>query len=115
MFGTLTARFRILHIMVCLNDENNTKIILAICMLHNFLRSKVPQMYTLAGTFDSELEGSLTDGSWRACQSQCFQLLPKVSSNNNTRTTQAIRNRLKDQSRASSLAMDMFDVTKDAE
>ena len=43
------------------------KVVLASCVLHNYLRSKVPAKYTPPGSFDREVveTGEVEQGNWR--------------------------------------------------
>lgn len=63
-FGILASRFRIFHtsINVSVNDIND--VVMACCVLHNFLRKKSTQMYTPVDALDFENKetGIITQG-----------------------------------------------------
>ena len=64
-FGILANRFRIFSIAVV--PETAVKIVLASCVLHNFLRTESPHRYTPTGTCDIESieNGQIRPGEWR--------------------------------------------------
>lgn len=65
-FGLLSVRFRVLRRPIELDPEKCTKIVLAICCLHNYLLSrKDSNNYAPPGTFDREERCGLIPGSWR--------------------------------------------------
>lgn len=66
-FGLITARFRILHTAITVQPENAKDIIIAICVLHNFLCRK-SKSYFNRKTVDSEnkiTHDIKIDGEWR--------------------------------------------------
>lgn len=64
VFGILAARFRIFHTEINVRIERIEKIVMACCVLHNFLRKKCPQSYTSTDHLDTEDReaGRVTDG-----------------------------------------------------
>lgn len=67
VFGIITARFRVLHSAITVHPENAKYIVMAICVLHNFLRRK-SKSYFNKRIVDSE--NKITheirqDGEWR--------------------------------------------------
>lgn len=69
-FGIMASRFRVLRRPLCLKLENVDSVILACCVLHNYLRQHptARAVYSPTGTADSEDtdSGELRSGSWRA-------------------------------------------------
>jgi len=67
VFGISSSVFRVLRKPILLEPEKAEIIIMAVAHLHNFLRKSMHSvnMYTPPGTFDSETNGELTQGSWR--------------------------------------------------
>lgn len=64
-FGLISARFRILQSAIHLAPEKAIHIVLAICVLHNFLRKRGGS-YISSSTFDREDGHSiLKNGEWR--------------------------------------------------
>lgn len=53
-FGILASRFRIFRAPINLKVENIETVVLASCVLHNFLRRNAADYYTPPGTLDSE-------------------------------------------------------------
>lgn len=69
-FGLIAARFRILQSAIHLAPEKASYIVLAICVLHNFLRKRGGS-YTSISTFDKEDNNYfLQNGEWRESNSQ---------------------------------------------
>lgn len=66
-FGIASSVFRVLRKPMLLAPEKAQIIVLTIAHLHNFLRtSKVShKLYCPTGTFDQEVDGILTEGTWR--------------------------------------------------
>lgn len=63
-FGLCAARFRILRKPIEVNPAKATKIVLAICSLHNFLMAR-KSIYATASDFDREINGRVIPGKWR--------------------------------------------------
>ena len=53
-FGILANRFQIFLTPIAVVPETAVKIVLASCVLHNFLRTESPHRYTPTGTYDIE-------------------------------------------------------------
>lgn len=64
VFGILAARFRIFHTDIQVRVETIEKIVMACCVVHNFLRKKIPKVYTPQHHLDHENEesGTFTPG-----------------------------------------------------
>lgn len=54
VFGILAARFRIFHTAINMKLENIDKVVMACCVLHNFLRRNRRDYYTPVTCFDVE-------------------------------------------------------------
>jgi len=75
-FGLISARFRILLRAIHLAPEKSIYIVLAICVLHNFLRKRGGS-YILSSTFDREDGYSiLKNGVWRDTNTELHELQP---------------------------------------
>ena len=65
-FGILANRFRIFLSSINLTADTAEKVILASCVLHNYLRTKAASQYTPPGFLDTELQcGTVNVGEWR--------------------------------------------------
>ena len=91
-FGILANRFRLFLSSILLEPEIVEKITVASCVLHNFLREKIPLQYSPPGTFDSEnLENRSTqNGEWRN-NLESLQSICVSASNNYTTDAKKIR------------------------
>lgn len=79
VFGITSAVFRVLRKPILLGPEKAELIVMAITHLHNFLRksSSSRNLYTPSGTFDTEVEGKLVDGTYRTISNESTtSLLP---------------------------------------
>ena len=72
-FGILASRFRVFFVTpMLLSLENTQKVVLASCVLHNFLRNKSPSPYTPPRSLDREnANGNLIEGDWRTEINDC--------------------------------------------
>uniref|UniRef100_A0A6P7GJU7 Protein ALP1-like n=1 Tax=Diabrotica virgifera virgifera TaxID=50390 RepID=A0A6P7GJU7_DIAVI len=64
-FGISSSVFRVLRKPMLLGPEKAELIVMTVLLLHNYLRTHSPNVYTPIGTFDQEVDGVLTEGSWR--------------------------------------------------
>lgn len=66
-FGISSAVFRVLRKPLLLEPEKAELVVMTIVYLHNFLRKSKSSrnIYTPPGSFDTELEGQVIQGSWR--------------------------------------------------
>lgn len=71
-FGILSNRFRVLLTAIPLSPEKVTRIVLCVCVLHNFLRSHSTGRYVYSPPdivdHENPISHSLTPGSWRSTQ-----------------------------------------------
>ena len=66
VFGIMACRFRIFLKTIEVNPDFVSDIVMACCVLHNYLREKNAADYTPPGTFDQDTaDGSFIPGSWR--------------------------------------------------
>lgn len=67
VFGIMSAVFRVLRRPMLLEPTKAEKVVLTCVYLHNFLRKNQSSkhIYTPTGTFDSEINGEMIEGSWR--------------------------------------------------
>lgn len=83
-FGLITSTFRILHTPINLSPKKVNTIVMAICVLHNFLRRHSTR-YTNNLTFDREnpITHDIEHGSWRQ-NAQIITPLQNISNRNST-------------------------------
>lgn len=97
VFGIWAMKFRVLLKPVALNPSKVETVVLACAYLHNFLRRSSKNVYTPAGSFDTEdSDGNIIPGAWRS-QMQPSELsglrsAPRRSPNE----VQEIRNEFRD-------------------
>lgn len=88
-FGILTMKWRVLEQTMALNVSNTRKCVLAMCVLHNFLRRN--QSIT-PGLVDAEdpTRGEVTFGNWRR---EVHELIPiqRVGGNSSSAAAKSIR------------------------
>lgn len=66
VFGIMSARFRVLRNPIYLNAEKTKKVVLATCVLHNYLITTNKKQYAPESTFDHyDDNGELVLGDWR--------------------------------------------------
>lgn len=66
VFGIMSARFRVLRNPIYLNAEKTKKVVLATCVLHNYLITTNKQKYAPVSSFDHyNNNGELVGGDWR--------------------------------------------------
>ena len=67
VFGILSSRFGVFQKPIPLEPEKVEKIVMAACVLHNFLRSKPSSrdIYTPQESFDREINGTIIEADWR--------------------------------------------------
>lgn len=63
-FGIASSVFRVLRKPMLLAPEKAEVIVMTVILLHNYLRTHSPHLYTPAG-IDHEENGDLIEGSWR--------------------------------------------------
>lgn len=91
-FGIMASRFRVFLAPMSIAPEKAEKVVLASCVLHNFLREKCATRYTPHGTLDVELldEGELRPGEWRS-HADCLQPISSQSGNKSCSLSQDVR------------------------
>lgn len=78
-FGIASAIFRVLRKPMLLEPEKAQLIVMTVVHLHNFLRNSSTShpLYTPKGTFDTDIEGTLTPGAYRSITNDpMLSLLP---------------------------------------
>ncbi|CAH1993154.1 unnamed protein product [Acanthoscelides obtectus] len=75
-FGILSARFQVFQTAIRLHLESIDKVVMACCVLHNFLRRKCGKSYTPPECFDQE---KIMDGTVQVGQIQIFSLVCMVA------------------------------------
>ena len=67
--GILSHRWRLLCRSIVAEPEKAVKLVQAMCVLHNFLRTMQDSQYAPPGLCDSvDQDGSVRDGFWRSSQ-----------------------------------------------
>ena len=91
--GILASRFRVFFVTpMLLSLENTQKVVLASCVLHNFLRNKSPSPYTPPRSLDREnANGNLIEGDWRTEINDCFKSISKQCGNNFSMNAKFVR------------------------
>jgi len=81
-FGILATRFRVFLQPLNVSLENVDAVVMASCVLHNFLRKKSSTFYTSANHIDSEdtESGNIIQGQWR----QIGEMVPLQQSSSYT-------------------------------
>ena len=93
VFGILTCRFRIYRRTIECNPDFVTLIVMATCILHNFLRQRGQADYTPPGSFDEEDDaGNVIPGRWR--EEVPIDSLPKDKRKNAAEYAKNLRNSL---------------------
>lgn len=92
-FGILAARFRIFRSPIATTVTNIKKIVLATCVLHNFLRTN--RGYISPGSLDKEdlVNHAIRQGDWRNVDSRNLTDLPRNNANNSSEIAKEIRQR----------------------
>ena len=82
-FGILTNRFRVLLSRILVAPEKAQTIVLAACTLHNFLRTRISNLYTASGSLDTEnLQTHVLErGEWRHHDLQLQNINPQGTRN----------------------------------
>ena len=76
-FGILASRFRVFLTTMCISPESAVDTVLAALVLHNLLRSRVPNRYTPPGIIDVDHDGRVDEGLWRQeVKASPFEYLP---------------------------------------
>ena len=63
-FGIMASRFRIFHTQINIGPDNIDSVVMASCVLHNFLIKSVPNSYSPPESFDRENteDGTIASG-----------------------------------------------------
>lgn len=71
-FGVLANRFRVFHTAIHMDPNKVDFVVLAACVLHNFLRRHAKSSYTTSNSFDQEMlhNGEIVPGEWRQSRNQ---------------------------------------------
>lgn len=98
-FGILASRFRVFLSPIPLQPENAQKVVLATCVLHNFLRrhNSSSSLYEPSGVSDKEDSTThcTIGGTWRQdYQETCLQRLNPQGSHNYSSTAKEVREEL---------------------
>ena len=63
--GIIAARWRLLHTTIIAEPEKAAKLVKAMCVLHNYLRTNEDLPYAPSGFCDAvQPNGAIRDGSW---------------------------------------------------
>ncbi len=94
-FGIWAARFRIFHTTIHADLDLADLIVKSTVVLHNFLMTK-NDLGSL--TLDSEENGVITEGNWRAVSNNSIAIreMPRCGSNNYTKDAAKVRDTIRD-------------------
>lgn len=92
-FGILVSRFCISEKPIPTSPETVDKIVIACCVLHNWLRKSSGRNYTPSGSLDEEDldNGFVRLGSWREEINDPLHSVQTVGSNNSSRFARRMR------------------------
>lgn len=77
VFGIMSARFRVLRKPIQLNAEKTKKVVLACCVLHNYLMSTNKKKYAPVNSLDHyNNDGELVLGDWRRDDANDSSMFP---------------------------------------
>ncbi|XP_064626593.1 putative nuclease HARBI1 [Lineus longissimus] len=89
VFGIMAHRFKVFQSAIRVQPDKVEHIILAVCVLHNFLRTK-SMGYACPGQIDYENEsGDVIDGEWRSTQHN--NILVDLPTNDSNRSSLGVR------------------------
>jgi len=89
-FGILANRFRVFMSAIHLPPDKIESIVLAACVLHNYLRTTSAHRYTPPGSLDRvNKDGTVENGNWR--EGGCLQSIPKQGSNFYSKDAKQVR------------------------
>lgn len=90
VFGIMSARFRVLRKPIHLDAEKTKKVVLACCVLHNYLMTTNRPQYAPSTSFDQyDAEGNVTSqGDWR---SESRMMLPLEAARDRSDDAKAIQ------------------------
>ena len=93
-FGILASRFLIFLSSISVAPENAIKLVLASCVLHNYLRTESPNRYTPPGLCDvkSTETGQLRAGDWRN-DNNIFEQLVQQRGNRYSNSAMEVRDK----------------------
>lgn len=87
-FGILVARWRCMRKPLHMTPKHAESVILACCVLHNYMRKKSVATYTPPGFCDTvDTSGAIVDGSWRG---ETLPNAPTANTNQRNSTIAAI-------------------------
>jgi hypothetical protein len=99
VFGILANRFRVLRSAIMLCPEKAEMVVLASCVLHNFLRSSKTSsdMYMNCGSVDRENgDGTMVEGDWRRDPTSILTSVGHQGARNSSQASKDIRNEFTD-------------------
>lgn len=76
VFGIISSVFRVLRKPMLLQPDNPELVVMAIVLLHNYLKRHSRNVFITPGLVDQEVEGILNEGSWRRNNDDMTSLLP---------------------------------------
>lgn len=76
VFGLISARFRVVRKSIEVSPQNAETVVLAVCVLHNFLNKRKVTKYAQAKDYDQiNADGTVTEGRWRQEVSEAERLV----------------------------------------
>ena len=87
--GIMASRWRLLYTRIIEEPDKVVKLVKAMCVLHNYLRTNEDQRYTPPGFYDVvEADGTIREGFWRRSQVDTLGMDGHCSRSSTTRATQ---------------------------
>ena len=95
-FGLLASRFCVFLSPMLLSPDNVVKVTLASCVLHIFLRERLPSRYTSPGSFESECleNGRVDPREWRSEGNGEMRPVNAIGSDSYTAEARQVRERV---------------------
>ncbi|XP_039763349.1 protein ALP1-like [Pararge aegeria] len=76
VFGIVSSVFRVLRKPMLLQPHKAELVVMAITLLHNYLKRHSTNVYMIPGLVDREEDGNLNEGTWRQNNNNITSILP---------------------------------------
>lgn len=76
VFGIVSSVFRVLRKPMLLQPDKAELVVMAITLLHNYLKRHSTNVYMIPGLVDREEDGNLNEGTWRQNNNNITSILP---------------------------------------
>lgn len=85
VFGIMSSKFRVMRRTMYLDEVKASKVVLAVCALHNMLMSQEKDLYAPLGSYDTETaDGEIIPGAWRQDIADNSQVSDATNDTNDT-------------------------------